>query len=51
MNIRDYIILAVIALALAAAVIYIVRRKKSENYFCGGNCSGCKNNCEKKSPK
>lgn len=51
MNVYDYIILCIIVLALAAAFVYIIKRRKSGKNFCGGDCCQCKNECIKKSPK
>ncbi|MGN0450952.1 MAG: hypothetical protein ACI4FN_02385 [Acutalibacteraceae bacterium] len=41
MNIYDYIILSGVAVLLIAAVIYIIRRRRSGRHFCGGNCEVC----------
>lgn len=41
MNIYDYFILGVVAVLLIAAVIYIIKRRKSGRHFCGGDCEVC----------
>ena len=42
MNIYDYFILGVVAVLLIAAVIYIIKRRKSGRHFCGGDCEVCR---------
>lgn len=41
MNLYDYIILTVVAVLLIAAVIYIIKRRRSGRHFCGGDCKTC----------
>ena len=41
MNIYDYIILSIVAVLFIAAVIYLIKRRKSGRHFCGGDCKGC----------
>jgi hypothetical protein len=42
MNIADYILIFLIFTAVAAALAYIIRKKKSGACTgCGGNCSSC----------
>lgn len=41
MNIYDYIILSIVALLFIAAVIYLIKRRKSGKTFCGGDCKSC----------
>lgn len=48
MGLYDYILIFIIAVCLAAAVIFIIRRKKSGKNFCCGRCDSCGLNCRKK---
>ena len=44
MKALDYIIIAVIALCVAAVIIFLIRRKKRGGNFCGscgGDCENC----------
>lgn len=41
MNPIDYLILALVAGALLAAVLTIRKRKKGRNGCCGGGCGSC----------
>jgi len=49
MGIWDYILLAAVTLALAAAICAVVRGKR-QGRGCGGSCAGClyRDSCEKK---
>ena len=61
----DFIIIAIIALIVGGAVVYIINAKKSgkkcigcpdssacsKNGSCGGNCSGCCEDCHRDDAK
>ena len=48
MGLYDYILLFIVAACLAAAVIFIIKRKKAGKNFCCGSCDSCGLNCRKK---
>lgn len=42
MNIADYILIILIAIAFITALVYIFRQRKSGHCFgCGGGCKNC----------
>ena len=49
MNFIDYLVIALVALALIWAVRRVILNKK-QGKGCSGNCAGCSQNCSSKNP-
>ncbi len=47
MTIYDFVILAVVVLAVGFAIHRVILNKK-QGKGCGGNCAGCMMNCSKR---
>ncbi|MBR3171865.1 MAG: FeoB-associated Cys-rich membrane protein [Lachnospiraceae bacterium] len=47
MNIWDIVLTVIIILAVALAIVHIVRAKRRGECTCGGNCAGCSAPCRR----